>query len=83
MAFAKTYPFANNVIIATAKTVAADLIAQMGVEQKKLSEADWKRTFVFMLFGSLYLGGFQYWYQINLFQRFFPNMGKYASQTWS
>ena len=58
MVFAKTYPFANNVIIATAKTVAADLIAQMGVEQKSFSEIDWKRTFVFMLFGSLYLGGF-------------------------
>ena len=73
----------NNVAIATLKTVAADLIAQIGIEKKSLSEVDWKRTFVFMLFGAIYLGGFQYFYQINVFQRVFPNMGKYASQTWS
>ena len=81
--FAKTYPFANNVIIATLKTMAADMIAQMGVERKTLNEIDWKRQFVFMLFGALYLGGFQYWYQINIFAKVFPNMGRFCSQTWA
>ena len=35
-----------------------------------------------MLFGSIYLGGFQYLYQINVFSKIFPNMAKFAEQTW-
>ena len=80
--FAKTYPFLNNVFIATIKTQAADLTTQMGVEGKSFSEIDWRRNIVFMLFGCLYLGGFQYLYQINIFQRIFPNMARFTEQTW-
>ena len=76
--FAKTYPFLNNIFIATLKTQAADLVTQTAVEGKSFSEIDWKRNFVFMLFGCFYLGGFQYLYQINVFQRLFPNMGRFA-----
>ena len=54
---------ANNLIIATLKTSAADLMSQMAIERKPLSEVDWQRNFVFCVFGFAYLGGFQYWYQ--------------------
>lgn len=62
--FAKAYPFANNVLIATCKTSAADLVAQCAIERKPLSEVDWRRNMVFCLFGAVYLGAFQYWYQV-------------------
>jgi hypothetical protein len=70
--FAKEYPSANNLIIATIKTGGADLLAQMAVEGKGVSEVDWKRNAVFCMFGGAYLGMFQYWYQINIFKKIFP-----------
>jgi len=64
VAFAKANPFFNNVLIATLKTSAADLVAQCAIEGKPFSEIDWQRNMVFCLFGAVYLGGFQYWYQV-------------------
>lgn len=80
-AFAKTFPFANNIIIATLKTSAADLMAQCVIERKPLSEVDWKRNLVFCLFGAAYLGGFQYLYQVNVFKRVFSNAEAFTKQT--
>ena len=37
-------PPRNNLIIATMKTSAADLVAQCVIEQKPVSEVDWKRN---------------------------------------
>lgn len=34
----------NNLIIATLKTSAADLVAQCVIERKSLKEVDWKRN---------------------------------------
>ena len=83
IAFAKTYPAANNLIIATIKTSAADLVAQCAIERKSFSEIDWKRNAVFCLFGAAYLGCFQYWYQVNVFKRLFPNVERFTSQPWA
>eukprot|EP00962_Isochrysis_galbana_P035118 scaffold11990_cov107-Isochrysis_galbana.AAC.7 len=65
LAFAKAYPFTNNVLIATVKTSAADLVAQCVIERKPVTQIDWQRNLVFCLFGAVYLGAFQYWYQVH------------------
>lgn len=65
LVFAKAYPFTNNVLIATIKTSAADLVAQCVIERKPLTQVDWQRNLVFCLFGAVYLGAFQYWYQVH------------------
>jgi hypothetical protein len=80
--FAKTFPFANNVIIATFKTSAADLVAQCVIERKSFKDIDWNRNMVFCLFGAAYLGGFQYLYQVNVFKRLFSNAERFTNQTW-
>ncbi|CAE6937313.1 unnamed protein product [Symbiodinium sp. CCMP2592] len=83
VAFAKSFPFTNNLLIATMKTSAADLVAQCVIEQKPLNEVDWKRNMVFCLFGAVYLGAFQYWYQVNVFKRMFPGVEKFTEQPWA
>lgn len=79
--FAKTYPFANNVMIATLKTAAADLMAQVVIAQTPLDSVDWERSLLFCAFGALYLGMFQYAYQVNVFKRLF-DVDKFTSQSW-
>jgi len=83
VAFAKANPVANNLIIATIKTGAADLMAQMVIERKPFNEVDWQRNFVFCLFGAAYLGMFQYWYQVNIFKRIFPSVERFTNQSWA
>ena len=80
-AFAQTYPFATNVGIATLKTAAADLLAQTVISQTPLAEVDWQRSLLFCLFGATYLGGFQYWYQVNIFKKMF-DVDKFTQQSW-
>lgn len=53
-------------MIATTKTAAADLLAQTVIAQMPLSEVDLQRSFLFCLFGCLYLGAFQYLYQVQV-----------------
>ena len=60
--WAKENPFLFQLGVATVKTSAADLVAQMVAERKSLKEVDWKRNAIFVVFGFAYLGGFQYWY---------------------
>jgi len=80
--FAQTYPFANNVCIATAKTAAADLIAQAVIAQTPIDALDWSRVALFATFGALYLGGFQYLYQVQVFKRLF-DVDAFTSQPWA
>merc|ERR1719235_2780209 len=70
--FPKRRPFATNVIIATVKTSLADLLVQKG-EGKKPSEFDLRRNAVFVAFGSLYLGCFQWFVYVTVFSRLCPN----------
>jgi hypothetical protein len=64
--FAKENPFANNILIATSKTAAADLIAQLVIAQTPIAELDVQRSLLFCLFGAFYLGAFQYLYQVQV-----------------
>jgi hypothetical protein len=64
--FAKTYPFATNVMIATGKTAAADLLAQTVIAGAPIAEIDLQRSLLFCLFGAIYLGAFQYLYQVQV-----------------
>lgn len=58
--------------VATVKTSAADLLAQIVAEKKSLSEVDLKRNLIFVVFGFAYLGCFQYWLMITKFRVWFP-----------
>ncbi|GAX11670.1 hypothetical protein FisN_7Lh036 [Fistulifera solaris] len=79
--FAQTYPFANNILIATTKTAAADFLAQVVIAQTPVAELDLQRSFLFCLFGALYLGGFQYLYQVQIFKKIF-DVDRFTQQTW-
>jgi hypothetical protein len=81
MSFPKEHPFAFQLIIATLKTSAADIMCQTVAERKKFSEIDWKRNDIFVLFGFAYLGGFQYWLMVNKYRQWFPTMDSFAKLT--
>jgi len=53
------------------------------IEQKPFTSVDWNRNLVFCLFGAVYLGAFQYWYQVNVFKRMFPGVEAFTSQPWA
>uniref|UniRef100_A0A7R9ZPW0 Uncharacterized protein n=1 Tax=Craspedostauros australis TaxID=1486917 RepID=A0A7R9ZPW0_9STRA len=80
--FAKAYPFANNLLIATTKTTAADLLAQTVIAQTPIAEVDLQRSLLFCLFGATYLGAFQYLYQVQFFKKVF-DVDKFTQQSWS
>lgn len=79
--FAKTYPNVNNIGIATIKTASADLLAQVAIAHTPVSEIDWQRALLFCAFGAIYLGAFQYWYQVNVFKKLF-DVDKFTTQPW-
>ena len=79
--FAQRYPFLNNVLIATLKTGAADLLAQTALGGGTL-HVDVPRSALFMLFGALYSGGFQWWYQVNIFKKLFSNVDQFTQKPW-
>lgn len=78
MAFAKENPFVFQLGVATAKTSAADLLAQVVGEKKSLAEVDWQRNAIFVVFGFAYLGGFQYWLMVTKYRQWFPTMDRFA-----
>ena len=80
--FAQTYPFANNILIAATKTAAADLLAQTVIGGTPLNEIDLQRSLLFCLFGAVYLGAFQYLYQVQIFKRIF-DVDKFTQQSWA
>uniref|UniRef100_A0A7S1ZPE5 Uncharacterized protein n=1 Tax=Trieres chinensis TaxID=1514140 RepID=A0A7S1ZPE5_TRICV len=78
MAFPKEHPFVFQLIVATAKTSAADIVCQVVAERKSFNEIDWKRNGIFVVFGFAYLGGFQYWIMVNKYRQWFPTMDRFA-----
>ena len=58
--------------VATVKTSAADIVAQVVAERKSFDEIDWKRNAIFVVFGFAYLGGFQYWLMVTQYRKWFP-----------
>jgi hypothetical protein len=81
--FPKTHPFAFQLIIATGKTSAADILVQVVAEKKKFEEIDWKRNGIFVVFGFAYLGGFQYWLMVSKYRQWFPTMDRFAKLTFA
>ena len=79
---AQKYPFATNMGIATTKTAAADLLAQVVIAHTPIANIDWERSLLFCAFGALYLGGFQYFYQVNVFKKIF-DVDAFTSQPWN
>jgi len=76
--WAKENPFLFQLGIATVKTSAADLVAQVVAEKKSLNEVDLKRNLIFVVFGFAYLGAFQYWLLVTKFRTWFPTMDRFA-----
>lgn len=77
--FAKAFPMANGVLISLLKTGLADVLAQSSSSDPH----DWTRTAMFGVFGGVYLGLFQYWYQVNIFSKVFSDIPRFTSQTWA
>jgi len=76
--FPKDHPFAFQLIVATGKTSAADIVAQVVAEGKKWEDIDWKRNGIFVVFGFAYLGGFQWWLMVTKYRQWFPTMDRFA-----
>jgi hypothetical protein len=83
LSFPKDNPFTFQMIVATAKTMAADLMVQMVAERKTLEEVDWKRNGIFVVFGFAYLGGFQYWLMVNKYRQWFPTMDVFGKMSFA
>ena len=81
--FAKRNPFAFQLGVATSKTMAADLLTQTVAEGKSLSEVDWQRNGIFVVFGFGYLGCFQYWLMVTKYRQWFPTMDRFAKLTFA
>lgn len=78
ISFPRDKPFAFQLLVATGKTAAADLMVQMVAEGKSLQDVDWKRNGIFVVFGFAYLGGFQWWLMVNKYRQWFPTMDRFA-----
>ncbi|KAL3943075.1 MAG: hypothetical protein SGBAC_002852 [Bacillariaceae sp.] len=76
--FVKAHPFKFQLGVATVKTSAADLVAQVVAERKSFDEIDWQRNGLFVVFGFVYLGGFQYWLMVTKYRHWFPTMDRFA-----
>lgn len=76
--FPKDHPFAFQLLVATGKTSAADLVVQFVAERKSWKEIDWKRNGIFVVFGFAYLGGFQWWLMVTKYRQWFPTMDRFA-----
>ena len=61
LSFAERNPFVFQLGVATVKTSAADIMVQIVVDQRSIQDIDYKRNAIFVVFGFVYLGGFQYW----------------------
>jgi hypothetical protein len=81
LSFPKNHPFAFQLIIATIKTSAADLVCQVVAEGKSLQDVDWKRNGIFVVFGFTYLGGFQWWLMVHKYRQWFPTMDAFGKMT--
>jgi hypothetical protein len=81
--FIKEHPFKFQLLVATGKTMAADLLVQVVTEGKRWDDIDWKRNGIFVVFGFTYLGGFQYWLMVNKYRQWFPTMDRFAKLPFS
>lgn len=68
----RKYPWSTSIWITTGKTAAADLMVQLYIERKSWNDIDWTRNSVFIGFGFLYLGCFQYFLYNIFYWKLFP-----------
>jgi len=78
-AWGQANPFWFQMIINLAKCSGADFFAQIALEKKPLDQVDFKRNGVFLVFGFVYLGGFQYFVLVNKMKQWFPGVEKFAN----
>jgi hypothetical protein len=83
LSFPKDHPFAFQLMVATGKTAAADLMVQTVAEGKSLKEVDWTRNAIFIIFGFTYLGGFQWYLMVHKYRQWFPTMDKFAKMSFA
>jgi hypothetical protein len=57
-------------------------LAQTVIGGTPIAEIDLQRSFLFASFGCVYLGAFQYLYQVQVFKKLF-DVDKFTSQSWS
>eukprot|EP00542_Grammatophora_oceanica_P018153 CAMPEP_0194048552 /NCGR_PEP_ID=MMETSP0009_2-20130614/27656_1 /TAXON_ID=210454 /ORGANISM="Grammatophora oceanica, Strain CCMP 410" /LENGTH=330 /DNA_ID=CAMNT_0038694459 /DNA_START=48 /DNA_END=1040 /DNA_ORIENTATION=+ len=82
LSFPKDHPFAFQLMIATVKTAAADLLVQVVTDGKSFpTEVDWKRNAIFVVFGCGYLGCFQYFLMVNKYRQWFPTMDSFGKKS--
>ena len=81
--FAQNYPFLNNILMATFKAGSADLLAQTVLSGTPLRHFDVPRSVLFMLFGAIYSGIFQWFYQVRVFSKIFgKTISSFTEQGW-
>lgn len=66
------YPKQTSILLATIKTISADLLIQTYIDGKSWQNIDWTRASVFGAFGFCYLGCFQYWLYNIMYFKWFP-----------
>lgn len=79
MTFPERRPEIFNVVLATFKTTAADLIVQSGQGQA----FDFKRSATFALFGFLYVGVLQWVFYVSILTDMCPYSMQFANEPWS
>lgn len=77
--FPKRKPFLTNLIVATVKTAAADLVVQTA----QGGDIDWKRNALFTLFGFAYLGAGQWFVYVTVFTKVCPHAVRFANLSWA
>ena len=80
--FAQQNPFLNNLLIASFKSGAADFMAQTVIGGAALTQLHLSRSALFMVFGAVYCGAFQYLYQVCLFSKLFRDVEGFTQQSW-
>lgn len=70
----KKHPLITSVAITTIKTAAADLMVQRYIEGNSYKNINWARNSVFICFGFIYLGCFQYWLYNHIYFFMFPGI---------
>jgi hypothetical protein len=78
-AFGARHPFIFGVGLTAAKTAGVDVAVQSLAEKK--SAIDWRRTSIFLTFGVVYLGAWQYCLFVKIMPRLVPGAAAFAAKS--
>ena len=73
------HPVIAGSLFSGVKTELADLFAQYKIEQKPFADIDWRRNFLFFLFGTIHCGLITYFTLVKLYPVLFPSTYKYST----